>query len=84
MRQSTSSGSIAYLVYVDGSLNSTTNHPFVTDVQNTTPLVLGQNVCQGSDGTRAYVGAAAELQLFSHALSAEDILAIFKSVKPDK
>jgi len=84
VRQSTSSGSITYLVYVDGLLDNTLSHPYAADLQNTTPLVLGQNVCQGSDGTRAYVGAAAELQLFSHALSAEEILATYKAGKSDK
>jgi hypothetical protein len=78
-RQSTSSGSITYLVFVDGALNNTLTHPFATDLRNSTPLVLGQNVCQGSDGTRSYLGAAADLQLFSHALSEEEILAIYKA-----
>lgn len=82
VRQSTSSGSTTYLVYVDGTLNNTMTHPFATDVQNTTPLLLGQSACQGSDGTQSYIGAAAELQLFSHALSAEEILTIFKASKP--
>jgi len=84
VRQSTSSGSITYLVYVDGTLNNTLSHPIATEVQNTTPLVLGQSICQGSDGTRSYIGAAAELQLFSHALSAEEILTIYKAGKPGK
>jgi hypothetical protein len=79
VRQSTSSGSITYLVFVDGALNNTLTHPFATDLRNSTPLVLGQNVCQGSDGTRSYLGAAADLQLFSHALSEEEILAIYKA-----
>jgi hypothetical protein len=78
-RQSTSSGTTTYLVFVDGMLNNTHTHPDAADLQNTTPLVLGQSVCQGSDGTRPYSGAAEELQLFSHALSAEEIFTIYKA-----
>jgi hypothetical protein len=83
-RQSTSSGSITYLVYVDGMLNSTTNHPYATEVQNTAPLVMGQNTCQCCDGTRPYRGTAAELQMFSHALSPEEILSLYKAGQPGK
>ena len=84
VRQSTSSGSITYLVYVDGTLNNTLNYNYAPDLQNSTPLVLGQNICQGSDGTRSYIGAAAELQLFSHALSEEDVVTLYKAGKPAK
>jgi hypothetical protein len=83
-RQSTSSGSITYLVYVDGMLNNTLSANFAADLQNTTPLVLGQNICQGSDDTQPFVGSAAELQIFSHALSTEEISTLYKAGKPGK
>ena len=83
-RQSTSSGSITYLVYVDGMLNNTLSANFAADLQNTTPLVLGQNICQGSDDTQPFVGSAAELQIFSHALSAGEISTLYKAGKPGK
>jgi hypothetical protein len=83
-RLSTSSGSLSYLVYADGALNNTLLQAYAPDFQNSTPLVLGQNVCEGSDETQPYVGSAAELQIFSHALTAEEILALYKAGKPAK
>jgi hypothetical protein len=47
-------------------------------------LVLGHDICQCCDGSGPYTGAAAELQLFSHALSAEEILTLYKAGKPNK
>jgi hypothetical protein len=84
VRQSTSSGSTTFLIYVDGMLDNSKAITKAVDLSNQAPLVLGQNVCQCCDGTRPYSGAAAELQLFSHALSAEEILAIYKAGKADK
>jgi hypothetical protein len=84
VRQSTSSGSITFLLYVDGAFDNSRACPNTVDLSNQAPLVLGQSVCQCCDGTRPYSGAAAELQLFSHALSAEEILAIYNAGKPDK
>jgi hypothetical protein len=95
VRQSTSSGSIRLLIYVDGALDNAKvypdelyflprqgplddakTEPQAFNLVNQSPLVLGQDVCQCCDGCRPYSGAAAELQLFSHALSAEEILTI--------
>jgi hypothetical protein len=95
VRESTSSGNMTCLIYVDGALDTSKvyvsgaldnprPHPDEIDLANQTPLVLGQNVCQCCDGTRPYTGAAAELQLFSHALAAEEILSIYKAGKQDK
>jgi hypothetical protein len=84
VRQSTSSGTVTYLLYLDGALDNAKAYPEAVDLVNPSPLVLGQSVCQCCDGTRPYSGAAAELQLFSHALSAEEILALYKAGKPDK
>jgi len=84
VRQSTSSGSITYLIYVDGALDNSKANLEAVDLANQSPLVLGQNVCQCCDGARPYSGAAAELQFFSHALSAEEILAIYKAGKPGR
>jgi len=84
VRQSTSSGSTTALVYVDGALDSSIPLADEMDFSNQAPLVLGQNVCQCCDGTRPYSGAAAELQIFSHALSAEEVLTLFKAGKPGK
>lgn len=96
VRQSTSSGGTAFLLYVDGIFDNSTNY-FVdgrrdtganaimtTDLDSARPLVMGKNVCQCCDGRLPYSGAAAELQLFSHALSADEILAIYKAAKPAK
>ena len=84
IRQSTSSGSVSYLLYMDGMLDTSKVYPEAVDFSNQSPLVLGQSLCQCCDGTRPYSGAAAELQLFSHALSADEILAIYKAAKPAK
>jgi hypothetical protein len=82
VRQSTSAGSITYLLYVDGGLDVSAAFPEALDIGNESPLVLGHSVCECCDGCRPYAGAAAELQIFSHALSAEEILAIYKAGKP--
>jgi hypothetical protein len=84
VRQSTSSGTSTGLIYVDGALDNSTNYPDVIDLTNQSPLVLGQDVCQCCDGTRPYSGAVAELQLFSHALTADEILTIYKAQKQNK
>jgi hypothetical protein len=84
VRQSTSSGTITCLIYVDGALDNSKAFPGPVDISNQSPLVLGQNVCQCCDGCRPYTGAAAELQIFSHALTAEEILAIYNAGKPVK
>jgi hypothetical protein len=92
VRQSTSSGTINCLIYVDGALDNSKvfvgaardnprANPDAIDLANQSPLLLGQNVCQCCDGTTPYSGAAAELQLFSHALSAEEILTIYQAGK---
>lgn len=96
VRQSTSSGGTAFLLYVDGIFDNSTNY-FVdgrrdtganaimtTDLDSARPLVMGKNVCQCCDGRLPYSGAAAELQLFSHALSAEEIFTIYKAGKTGK
>jgi hypothetical protein len=84
VRQSTSSGTITCLIYVDGALDNSKNYPAAVELANPSPLILGQNVCECCDGCRPYSGAAAELQLFSHALSAEEILTIYLAGKSDK
>jgi hypothetical protein len=84
VRQSTSSGSCSGLVYVDGALDNSRTYPETVDIANHSPLVMGHEVCECCDGARPYSGAAAELQLFSHALSAEEILALFKAGKTDQ
>jgi hypothetical protein len=72
------------LLYLDGALDNSKPYKDAADLSNQAPLILGQNVCQCCDGCRPYSGAAAEVQIFSHALSAEDILAIYKSAKSEK
>jgi len=84
VRQSTSSGTITCLLYVDGALDNSKPFPEPIDLANQSPLVMGQSVCQCCDGTRPYSGAAAELQIFSHALTAEEILAICNAGKPPR
>jgi hypothetical protein len=84
VRQSTSSGTVTCLIYVDGALDNTKTYPEALDLSNQSPLVLGQDVCECCDGTRAYSGAAAELQLFSHALSVEEIFTIYKAGRIEK
>jgi hypothetical protein len=81
MRQSTSSGSVTYLVYVDGVIDNTMAVPDAADISNPSSFVMGTSVCECCDGTTPYSGAAAELQLFSHALTAEEIFAIYKAGK---
>jgi hypothetical protein len=81
VRQTTSSGSITGQLYIDGALDKSTTYPEAVDIVNQTPLVLGQGVCQGHDGTRPYSGALADLQLYSQGLSAEDILGIYQEGK---
>ena len=84
VRESTSSGSLTCLLYLDGALDA--SHPFEEpiDLFNQSPLILGRSICECCDGCRPYSGAAAELQLFTHALTAEEILTIYKAGKPDK
>jgi hypothetical protein len=84
VRQSTSSGSITCLVYVDGALDNWKTYQEASDFTNQSPLILGQNICECCDGDRAYSGAMAELQLFSHALSAEEVYTIYKAGKTGK
>jgi hypothetical protein len=84
VRQSNSSGSFTCLVYVDGVLDNSKPLADAVSLVNQAPLVLGQNVCQCCDGTRPYGGAAADLRLFSQALSAEEILGIYNEEKSGK
>jgi len=84
MRQSTSSGSITYVVYVDGVLDNTMPVKGAADVSNPSPLIMGASVCDGFDGTTPYSGEAKDLQLFSHALSADEVVAIWSAGKSGK
>jgi len=84
VRQSTSSGSSMALLYLDGALDISRTYRDEIDLVNQAPLVLGQHVCQCCDGCRPYSGAAAELQIFSHALTAEEIVILYKAGKTDK
>jgi hypothetical protein len=95
VRESTSSGSITCLIYVDGALDNSNiivkgardnpiPNPDAIELSNQSSLILGHSVCECCDGIRPYTGAAAELQLFSHALTAEEILAIYNAGKPVK
>jgi len=84
VRQSTSSGSSMALIYVDGVLDNSRTYPETFDVGNGAPLVLGRNICECCDGTRPYSGAAAELRLFSRALSDEEVLTLYKAGKSGK
>ena len=83
VRQSTSSGSITCLVYLDGALDNSKPCPEI-DLSNPSPLIMGHSVCECCDGCRPYNGAAAELQIFSHALTAEEIFTIYKAGNPEK
>ena len=84
VRQASASGGVTARLYVDGALDNSAAFREAVDLNNQTPLVLGQNVCQCCDGTRAYTGAAADLQLFSQALSAQEILDIYLAGKLGK
>jgi hypothetical protein len=84
VRQSTSSGSSMALLYLDGALDISRTYRDQIDLVNQAPLVLGQHVCQCCDGCHPYSGAAAELQIFSHALTAEEIVILYKAQKADK
>ena len=84
VRQSTSSGNLMGLFYADGALDNSTAYPETVNLANPSPLVLGQDVCQCCDGCQPYTGAAAELQIFSHALTAEEVLTLYKAGKADK
>jgi hypothetical protein len=81
VRQTGFPGGVTGLLYIDGALDVSTSFPEAVNLSNQTPLVLGQSVCQGRDNCSAYSGAAADLQLFSQALSAEEILAIYLNGK---
>jgi len=82
VRQTTGSGSVACLLYLDGALDNSKTYPDGVDLASQSPLVLGQNVCQCCDGTRPYSGAAADLQIFSQALSVEEIITIYQAGNP--
>ena len=81
MRQSTSSGSITYVVYVDGVLDNTMAVNGAADISNPSPLIMGTSVCDGCDGTTPYSGEARDLQLFTHALSADEVSAVWNAGK---
>jgi hypothetical protein len=80
-RQSTGAGGITGQLYIDGALDKSTTYPEVVDLVNQAPLVLGQDVCQGRDGTTPYRGALADLRLYSQGLAAEEILGIYNEGK---
>jgi hypothetical protein len=84
VRQSTSSGSCTGLIYMDGALDNSMTYLQAFDIANQAPLLLGRNVCEGHDACRPYSGAAADLQLFSQALSADEIIAIYQAGKSGK
>jgi hypothetical protein len=84
VRQSAISGNVTYLVYIDGALDNSQACAEAWDLANSTSLVMGKSVCEGHDGCAPYSGAVAELQLFSQALSADEILAVFHAAKPEK
>jgi hypothetical protein len=77
VRQTSDAGRVTALVYVDGALDNSTPFREASDLDNQTPLILGHDVCECCDGTRPYSGAAADLQLFNQALSAEEIATIY-------
>jgi hypothetical protein len=66
-------------VYIDGTIDSTATTPAVADVLNSAPLTAGKSVCDGRDGTVPLEGQIDEIELFSRALSASEILAIYEA-----
>jgi hypothetical protein len=66
-------------VYVDGHLDNSATDPMIYSVLNSTHLLLGDNVCVGVDGERAYNGAADGLHIWNRALSDLEISDLYQS-----
>ena len=84
VRQSTSSGTTIYLLYMDGTVENSLTVTLTADLHNSSAVVMGQTVCGSGDGTRPFSGAARELQLFNRAISAEEAAAIYNAGKSGK
>ena len=69
------------MVYVDGVLDNTMAVNGAADISNPSPLIMGTSVCDGCDGTTPYSGEARDLQLFTHALSADEVSAVWNAGK---
>ena len=82
VRHTSGDGKTTGRLYVDGVLDCERVYPKAVDLTIQAPLVLGQNACQFRDTTRPFSGAAADLRLFSRALSAEEIINIYLEARP--
>jgi hypothetical protein len=69
----------AVSVYIDGTLDSAATTGAVANVSNSAPLTAGESVCDGRDGTVPFQGQLDEIELFSRALSASEILAVYEA-----
>jgi hypothetical protein len=65
------------LLYIDGILANSTTTPYVVNVSSDAPLLLGDEPCEGVDGTGPLTGEVDELQLFDRALSPDEIYSLY-------
>ena len=68
----------ALTIYVDGVVDAESRGLYLTDMNNTADLVLGINPCDRRDGTEHFTGSAADLEIWSRALTDAEVAAIFQ------
>jgi len=66
-------------LFIDGILVNFSVGTGIPNLVNTTDLVLGQNICQKSDGTEPYSGEIDELCFYKRALSQAEIVGIYNA-----
>ena len=67
-------------VFVDGALNASSPMPGPINLTNSAAMICGLSSCDYIDGTLPFAGALDELQLFNHALSAQEVKAMYDTV----
>lgn len=66
-------------IHLDGKLDAEDDPGFVFNVNNDAPLRLGSGVCAGQGGATHFTGQLDELRVFSRALKADDVEALFRA-----
>ncbi|MFC1664428.1 LamG-like jellyroll fold domain-containing protein [Pseudomonadota bacterium] len=66
-------------LYIDGLLDGSGNSNGVTNLSNSAPVLVGQNVCIGHDSTRELAGQLDDLGIYQRALNSSQILSLFNN-----
>ncbi len=67
-------------VFLDGALSGSKNIPGTINLSNSVAMRAAISSCDYIDGTYPYPGALDELQLFNHALTAEEVKSMYETV----